>query len=224
MSFKPGEALVSPAKSEPRWPASLAVLVAAALNFALPAKYSMGPSWLMPVLVVLILAPLTIAAPRRVEREGRWQQILAIALIAVVNVANVVSLGLLIAQMVVNAKNVTGGELIVSGAVIWVTNILVFALWYWELDRGGPDARLTPTRGAPDFLFPQMVTPVACETPDWRPSFVDYFYLAFTFSTAFSPTDTFPLRPWVKMLTVVQAVVSLLTIAIVASRAVNILG
>jgi len=210
------------AKSEPRWPASLAVLIAAALNFELPARYTMGPSWLEGALVIVILIPLTLAAPRRLPEERRWQQFLAVALIAVVNLFNVSSLVLLIHELVTDAKSITGSHLLVSALVIWVTNIIVFALWYWELDRGGPDARLKSSHGAPDFLFPQMITP-GCTESDWTPSFLDYVYVAFTNSTAFSPTDTYPLTPWAKALMTLQAVVSLIAIAIVASRAVNIL-
>ena len=210
------------AKSEPRWPASLAVLIAAALNFVLPARYAVGPGWLEGALVVVILIPLTLAAPRRVPNEQRWQQILALVLIGVVNAFNVASLALLIRELVVDSKNVTGSHLLVAALVIWVTNIIVFALWYWEVDRGGPDGRLRESHGPPDFLFPQMITP-GCTVPEWTPSFLDYVYLAFTNATAFSPTDTFPLTPWAKTLMTGQAVVSLIAIAIVISRAVNIL-
>ncbi len=210
------------AKSEPRWPASLAVLVAAALNFALPARYTMGPGWLEGALVIVILIPLTLAAPRRLPKEERWHQVLAVVLIAVVNLFNVSSLALLIRQLVSDAKSITGSHLLVSALVIWVTNIIVFGLWYWEVDRGGPDDRLREAHGAPDFLFPQMITP-DCAKPDWSPSFLDYVYVAFTNSTAFSPTDTYPLTPWAKTLMTLQAVVSLIAIAIVISRAVNIL-
>jgi uncharacterized membrane protein len=221
-AHKPSKAWGVAAQSEPRWPASLAVLIAAALNFALPARYTVGPGWLEGALVVVILIPLTLAAPRRIPDEQRWQQILAVVLIAIVNMFNVASLALLIHELVVNAKVVTGSHLLVSALVIWVTNIIVFALWYWEVDRGGPDGRLKESHGAPDFLFPQMITP-GCTVADWTPSFLDYVYLAFTNATAFSPTDTFPLTPWAKTLMTLQAVVSLIAIAIVISRAVNIL-
>jgi uncharacterized membrane protein len=211
------------ALSEPRWPASLAVLVAAALNLVLPGKFTMGPSWLVPVLVIAILVPLSIAAPQRVPKEVRWQQVLAVLLIAVVNLANVVSLALLIQQLVVNAKAVTGLELLVSSAAIWVTNVIVFGLWYWELDRGGPDNRLRPDHAHPDFLFPQMIAP-GCTEAHWSPRFLDYLYVAYTNATAFSPTDTMPLTQWAKSLFLVQSATSLVTVLIVASRAVNILG
>jgi uncharacterized membrane protein len=211
------------AKSEPRWPASLAVVVCALLNLVLPGKFTMGPAWLVPALEGAILIPLTVAAPRRVIDESRWSQIASVALIAVANLANLVSLGLLIHALVFNGKNIAGPELLVSSVAIWVTNVIVFALWYWELDRGGPDERLRPEHEAPDFLFPQMSTP-GCAPTDWTPGFIDYLYVAFTNASAFSPTDTMPLTPWAKVLMLVQAATSLVTIAIVASRAVNILS
>jgi uncharacterized membrane protein len=210
------------AKSEPRWPASLAIVVCAALYFVLPAKFTLGPGWLIPVLEGAILVPLSIAAPRRVIDESRWTQIAAVALIALANFANLVSLILLIRLLISNGKEITGPELLFSSVAIWVTNVIVFALWYWELDRGGPDDRLRPEHEPPDFLFPQMTTP-GCAPGGWTPGFLDYLYVSFTNATAFSPTDTMPLTPWAKVLMLLQAAASLITIAIVAARAVNIL-
>ena len=212
-----------PAESEPRWPASLAVVVCAALNYILPQAYTLGPSWFVPGLELAIVIPLTAIAPRRVPRERRWSEIAAVVVIAVVSVANVASLVLLIRQLLYHGKDVTGLELLVSSAAIWVTNVVVFGLWYWELDRGGPDARLRADHGPPDFLFPQMSTP-GCTYEHWSPTFLDYLYVAFTNATAFSPTDTMPLSRWAKSLMLVQAAASLLTVLIVASRAINILG
>ncbi|MGP6157907.1 MAG: hypothetical protein ACLPYS_10470 [Vulcanimicrobiaceae bacterium] len=211
------------AKSEPRWPASLAVVVCALLNLVLPGKFTMGPVWLVPVLEAAILLPLSIAAPRRLPEESRWSQIAAVALIALVNLANLVSLILLIRELIFNGKDISGPQLLISSVAIWVTNVIVFSLWYWELDRGGPDDRLRPEHEAPDFLFPQMTTP-GCAPGDWTPGFLDYLYVAFTNATAFSPTDTMPLTPWAKTLMLLQASASLITIAIVAARAVNILS
>ncbi|MGH7727316.1 MAG: hypothetical protein ACREM2_00790 [Vulcanimicrobiaceae bacterium] len=208
---------------ESRWPASLTVVLAAALNFALAEKLSFGPEWLFPALEMAILVPLQIVAPNRIGREQRTVQYAAVALIALVNIANVASLVLLVETLIFDAKAVTGPSLLLSAAAIWVTNILVFALWYWEIDRGGPDDRLRADHRAPDFLFPQMVTP-DCTHEAWSPRFVDYLYLAYTNATAFSPTDTMPLTPIAKMLMLVQATASLVTIAVVASRAINILS
>ncbi len=211
------------APSEPRWPATLAVLVAAILNFVLPGKFTLGPNWLMPALEMAVLVPLSVAAPRRVANENRWKQAAAVGLIAIVNIANFASLYLLIRTLLFNGKAINGIELLYSSVAIWLTNIIVFALWYWELDRGGPDDRLSDQHPAPDFLFPQMTAP-GCTYDGWAPVFIDYLYVAFTNATAFSPTDTMPLTPAAKMLMLLQSSASLATIAIVASRAINILS
>jgi uncharacterized membrane protein len=211
------------AASEPRWPASLAMLAAAGLNFILPGKFTLGPPWLVPLLELAILIPLYVSSPNRRADENRLQGIAANVLIAIANVANIVSLALLVRQIVFNAKATSGTELLYSSLAIWVTNILVFALWYWELDRGGPDARLRHDHPAPDFLFPQMITP-DCTHPTWTPSFIDYLYLAFTDATAFSPADVMPLSAWAKMMMLAESLVSLATITIVASRAVGIIS
>jgi len=211
------------AQKEARWPASLALLGAAALNFVLPGKFTLGPPWLASVLELAILVPLYITSPYRTANENRWQAAFANAMIAIANIANVASLVFLVRELVFDAKATTGPELLYSSAAIWVTNILVFSLWYWELDRGGPDARLSDEHPAPDFLFPQMVTP-GCAHPSWSPRFVDYLYLGFTDATAFSPTDVMPLSGLAKMLMLAEAVVSLATITIVASRAINIIS
>jgi len=210
------------ATSEPRWPASLATCLAALLNFLLPGKFTLGPPWLFAVLEMAIIVPLYISAPRRLPHEAKWQQMAAVVLIALVNVANISSLVLLVRTLLYNGKSVTGPELLFSSIAIWVTNVIVFGLWYWEIDRGGPDDRLRRDHNQPDFLFPQMQTP-GCTVHDWTPAFFDYLYVAFTNATAFSPTDTMPLTPTAKMLMLIQAVISVLTITLVAARAVNIL-
>ncbi len=210
-------------KVEPRWPASLALLSCAALNLALPGKFTLGPPWLIPVLELAILIPVYISSPNRTADESRWQGIFANTMISIANIANVASLLLLVHIIVFDAKSTTGPELLYSSLAIWVSNILVFSLWYWELDRGGPDGRLRDDHPAPDFLFPQMVTP-DCTHEEWTPKFVDYLYLGFTNATAFSPTDVMPLSGMAKMLMLAEAVVSLATITIVASRAINIIS
>ena len=219
----PSQAWGTTARTEPRWPASLALVAAATLNFVLPGKFTLGPPWLVPILEMAILIPLYISSPVRRADESRWQSIFANILIGIANIANIASLVLLVKQIVFNAKVTTGPELLYSSLAIWLTNILVFSLWFWELDRGGPDDRLRDDHGAPDFLFPQMVTP-GCAHPQWSPKFVDYLYLGFTNATAFSPTDVMPLSRWAKMMMLAEAVVSLATITIVASRAVNIIS
>ncbi|MGD0381255.1 MAG: hypothetical protein ABSC30_14880 [Acidimicrobiales bacterium] len=214
------------AQSEPRWPASLAVVASIALYFALPDRLisGLGPRWLVPALEGVLGASLVIANPR-LTRESRRLRPVAIALIACVNLANVVSLGELVHELLaVNGHSAPGGRTLIYASVpIWVTNVLVFALWYWELDRGGPVARLELHRRQPDFLFPQMTAPDATRR-DWSPAFIDYLFTSFTNATAFSPTDTMPLTPWAKILFMVQSLASLLTVALVVSRAVNILN
>jgi len=207
---------------EMRWPASLAVIAALALYITLPERLTIGPVWIVPALELALLVPLSIAAPRRVPGETHWLQIAAITLIVIINVANVASLVLLV-HYLLNGSKATGGHLLMGAIQIWLTNVIVFALWYWELDRGGPDARSSPQHREPDFLFPQMVTP-GCTFPGWSPKFVDYLFVSFTNASAFSPTDTMPLTAWAKMLFLVQALASLLTVALVAARAVNILS
>jgi uncharacterized membrane protein len=208
---------------EPRWPASLAVVTAIALYTTLPPLFIIGPVWLVPALEAAMLIPLSLFSPHRTAWEKRWEQLFAISLIAIVNLANVVSLATLVWVLVTHGKELTGSQVIFTAAPIWITNIIIFALWYWELDRGGPDERLRVNNGRPDFLFPQMATP-QCAVKNWKPRFVDYLYVAFTNATAFSPTDTLPLTAWAKMLMLVQSSASLLTITLVAARAVNILS
>ncbi len=210
-----------PARREPRWPASLAVAVAVALTATLPPPFFYGPRWVLPAIEAVLVVPLTVAAPYRHRDEHRAVRWLSLSFIAVVELANLVSLGLLI-DAILRGTTTSGRELILSAIQIYVTNILVFALWYWELDRGGPGGRLLADHRQPDFLFPQMVTPESAP-PDWSPSFVDYLYVSFTDATAFSPTDTMPLTAAAKVLMLVEAVGALLTVAVVAARAINII-
>jgi uncharacterized membrane protein len=212
-------------KSEARWPAQLAILVAIALQLVLPNNLIaiLGPRWLVPSLEGALGLALIIVSPKRITRESRELRLTAIVLIALINVANAVSLGELIHALLYKTNASAGRQLIIASLPIWLTNVIVFALWYWELDRGGPARRLRPDHRRPDFLFPQMSTPGAAE-PGWTPGFEDYLYTSFTNATAFSPTDTMPLTPWAKLLMTLQSMASLLTVALVISRAVNILA
>ncbi len=213
----------SPMEGEHRWPATLAVLVGVLLYISLPVRLLVGPSWLVPTLELALLVPIWIIAPRRFYGEPKWIRIMAITIIAILNLANVFSLALLVDHLVIHPTATSGVRLLESAAKLWLTNIIVFALWFWELDRGGPEQRANPEHEEPDFLFPQMVTP-ACAPKKWGPKFFDYLYLAFTNSTAFSPADTMPLTTWAKTLMLIEGLVSLLIIALVASRAVGMLS
>jgi uncharacterized membrane protein len=169
-----------------------------------------------------MLVPLAIAVPVRHARETMAHRVASIALIALVNVANVASLVLLV-QGLLAGGSTAGTPLIFAAMQIWITNVIVFGLWYWELDRGGPSERCREDHREPDFLFPQMTTPAAAPQ-HWTPHFVDYLYVAFTNATAFSPTDTMPMTRWAKALMTVQSIASLLTVVLVAARAVNVLS
>jgi uncharacterized membrane protein len=215
------------APSVARWPALAAILVAIALYITLPDKLVYGPRWLLPLAEAAVLFPLLISRGSDRVQGASWQRWSTLALVAIINLANIGSLlllihGILMGQTLHHHK-IDAQELITTSAQIWLTNVIVFALWYWELDRGGPGQRSSPRHREPDFLFPQMANPRAAPKP-WTPSFVDYLYLSFTNATAFSPTDTMPLTEWSKLLMMVQAMASLLTVALVAARAVNILG
>jgi len=211
-----------PSGGEPRWPATLAVLAAIVIQYALPDKLVPGPRYLIPALAAPLLIALVIANPRRYHRGSRDLRWLSITLIAVINAANAASLVLLVRYLLTGGK-ADGRTLIYAAIGVWLTNVIVFALWFWEIDRGGPIARARPGAPAPAFLFPQMATPGLTAAP-WAPTFADYLYVAFTNASAFSPTDTMPLTRPAKMLMLVQSLASLATIAIVGARAVNILS
>jgi uncharacterized membrane protein len=140
----------------------------------------------------------------------------------VASLANAWSAGNLVVGLVQGAEGSDPAALLVTGGDIWLTNILIFALWYWDLDRGGPGSRARAERNKPDFLFPEMTSPELADV-DWEPHFVDYLYLAYTNATAFSPTDTLPFSRWSKLAMMLQSAVSLTTGALVIARAVNIL-
>ena len=203
---------------EPFWPAQLAVAAALALYVTLPHRLTMGPAWLLPALEVVLLLPLVVTTPHRIADERMRVRHATVTLIGTLGVANALALGLLVHYLLKGGR-ASGGDLLVSAVTIWLTNVLVFALWYWELDRGGPGRRAARP-GAGDFRFPQQQAGEAM----WVPGFVDYLYLSFTNATALSPTDTVPLTARAKLLMMFQALVSLLTLVLVAAHAVNVLG
>jgi uncharacterized membrane protein len=213
-------------QGEPRYQGELALILAIILYATLPQKLVLGPGaigrWWLPALEVSLVVPLWISEPYRNERESAIQRSLAIALIAIISIANLASLTLLIHELLFG-RHVVGRTLILSSIQVWVTNVLVFGLWYWELDRGGPAKRKSLNHRNPDFLFPQMTTPASAPR-GWHPTCIDYIYVSFTNATAFSPTDTLPLTVTAKLLMLVQSMASLVTVALVAARAVNILS
>jgi len=212
---------------EPLWTLRLTLVIAILLQVALPEDFAPRPRWLLLALEVLLLAVLTVVHIRvldgRIDRYSKPVRVSTVALIVVVTLANTVSAGRLVLGLINGTLVQDAGELLVTGGAIWATNVIVFALWYWELDRGGPGRRAEGTGlMPPDFAFPQMTAPEL--TPDdWHPRFTDYLYLSFTNAAAFSPTDVMPFSRWSKMAMMAQSAVSLATVALVVARAVNIL-
>jgi hypothetical protein len=208
---------------EPRWPALIALLAIGGLYWSLPAALTFGPDWLVLASVTILVFPAIFS-----HKWGYWQAsvIFGYAASGVVTLSLIGSLALLVSRL--PAHKETPAQLLVAASALWVANLLVFACWYWRLDAGGPhqrDLRGAHTDGA--FLFPQMMVDpeLRREMGDehWRPGFVDYLFLAFNTSTAFSPTDVPVLSRWAKGLMMVQAIISLTTIVVLAARAVNIL-
>ncbi len=208
---------------EPRWPGLVAILAVAGLNFVLPPSLRPGPPWVVMVLVVLLTAPAIVS-----HRLGKFQlaHALGYTALGIVTLAMIVSLAQLVIGLMMHTE--TPSQLLLSATLLWVSNILVFASWYWRLDAGGPHQR-DLQRGHKDgaFLFPQMTLDPELRREmgeeNWRPGFVDYLFLAFNTSTAFSPTDVPVLSRWAKGLMMIQAAISLATLALLAARAVNIL-
>jgi hypothetical protein len=208
---------------EPRWPALLALIAVAGLRLALPRYLVIGPDWLLLVVVLVLIVP---TVTSRLRGHHRLNQVLGYMLTSIVTADMAWSLCLLLAAL--PARRETPRALLVSAGALWFTNILVFALWYWRLDAGGPRARElrgVHTTGA--FLFPQLtVSPTLRQNlgqEGWSPGFIDYLFLAFNTSTAFSPTDSPVLSRWAKVLMMLQALISFATVALLAARAVNIL-
>jgi uncharacterized membrane protein len=218
----PGRPYPPPARGESVLPAQLTVVATIALQLTLPERVTAGPFWLLPALEGALVVGLAMATPQKLEVEHTRRRVMALAMIALVSAANIFSLTLLSKHLLHHAVT-DGHSLIVAGMVIWLTNFMIFALWYWEIDRGGPGARAAGHDQAPDFLFPQM-SDDRIEPRDWRPSFIDYLYVSLTNATAFSPTDTMPLTPMAKVVMGIQSLVSLVTIGLIVSRAVNILS
>ena len=212
-----------PGDPENRWPVVVAILVAVGIQHSIPAQYTVVPRWPLVIMELLLLVVLLLINPLRLSRQttiGRWTSLVLTAAITVDNTASAVIL----------AKRILSGEisndaavLLGGGAGIFVTNVIAFGIWYWELDRGGPFVRRAGGPPYPDFLFPQMSDPDKAR-PDWHPKFVDYLYVSFTNVVAFSPTDTMPLARWAKGMMTIQSLVSMTTIALVIARAVNVLG
>jgi hypothetical protein len=206
----------------PWWEPQLVVAVALGLDVVLPPRLTIGQSWLLPSVEGALLVVLALVSPHPNVRHSPLRRQVAIALIGLVSAVNVYSL-VELAYHLLHHHVTNGRELIFSGIALWGTNVLLFGLWYYELDRGGPAARLFGTGRHPDFLFVQMSDGAAYAPEEWSPRLVDYLYTSFTNATAFSPTDTMPLTANAKWLMTMQSLVSFVTVGLIVARAVNIL-
>ena len=210
-------------RREPLWHGQLAVVAAIILQIALPDRYLVAPRYVVLVLEVILLLALIITSPKEIIFRSVSRRVNAVVLIALISLANIYALLQVAQQLLGGARIATGSELILISLNIYITNIIIFGLWYWEIDGGGPGKRLGVHPRERDFLYPQMSLGDLAPA-NWRPTFVDYLYVSSTNATAFSPTDTMPMTHRAKFLMAVQAVVSLITVALVAARAVNILN
>jgi hypothetical protein len=215
-------AWLRPTKGEHRYQMGLAVLAAIGLQLSLPVDLTVQPHYVLPIVEGAILIGLFVASPGRIVRHSTKLHVTVLALLALLSADNAISAGLLVHD-IVRGTATSGPSLLLQGAAIWLTNVIAFGLWYWEFDRGGPVARAGGVRPHADLLFPQMQQPDVASA-DWEPTFFDYLYTSFTNATAFSPTDTMPLSRWAKVLFLTQSAISLITVALVISRAVNIFG
>ena len=222
----------------PLWPV-LAVLSAAGLYATLPGKFITGPAsagafsvarWVVPVLAILLIAPLALSVPQQrliKSAEARAsalrlsRRVASLGVIALLTLANVGAIILLV-RLLIQGSHTEARVLLRAGIHMWLMNVLVFALWFWQLDAGGPLQRRLSPRREPDFLFPQQTLAEGAGTT-WQPTFVDYLFLSYTNATAFSPTDTLPLSHWAKLLMMAESAASLLLAIMVVARAVNIL-
>jgi len=211
-------------RGEPWWPVVLAITVAAALHVALPARYRIQPAWVVPVVLFVLVAALVVGDPGRIDRQGPWLRALTAVVIVALTAANLVAGGRLIHDILTADKTFADNAdgLLATGAVVWVTNVIAFSLWYWDLDRGGAAARAHRPNRPPAFVFPEMVQTEFVDQP-WTPTFVDYLSLGFWTATAFSPTDVSAVKPWAKLLMMVEAFASLALAALVIARAINVL-
>lgn len=197
------------------------MLIVIFLQYALPDELAMGiqhPICITEAALALLLLALS---PQRINKHHMPTRILGLGLTTIMTISNTASAGLLI-RFLINGDDKDPKHLLLSGASIWLTNIIIFSLWFWDLDRGGPGARAEAKNQYPDFIFPQMSDP-GYAPEHWHPNFFDYLYTSFTNASAFSPTDVMPLTRWAKMLMMVQSLTSLLTVGLVVARAVNIL-
>ena len=211
-------------KTDPVWHVQIAMLAAISLQLALPDRFSVGARYILPLIEILLLGLLGVTTPKKRVFKSLARRVNVFLLIIAASTANAYSLVTVASQLLQGAHASTNGrQLILTALNIYLTNIIIFALWYWEMDGGGPGQRQEVPKYEQDFLFPQHQNETY-KHPEWKPTFIDYLYVSSTNAMAFSPTDTMPMSRRAKMLMLSQAAISLVAIALVAARAVNILG
>jgi len=208
-------------EGEHRWPVTAVVFIVIVLQLTLPSSLNINFPLAICGIEFVLLVLITALNPKRIAEHLPTPRTLGLVLAALMTGSNLVSTGRLITALM-HGGVTDANRLVLSGGSIWLTNVVVFALWYWEFDRGGPGARAQARKQVPDFMFPQMSDPDLAE-PQWASRFFDYLYMSFTNASAFSPTDVLPLTRWAKALMLVQSVTSLVVVALVIARGVNIL-
>lgn len=208
---------------DPVWPVQLAVLVAIALQLALPDRFSVGTRYVIPAAEALLLVALSFTTPKERIFKSLARRINVLLLIVATSVGNAYSLWAITSQLLSGGHLSNGRALILASINIFLTNIIIFGLWYWEMDGGGPGERQRIAKYEQDFLFPQHHNE-AYKHPDWKPTFIDYLYVSSTNAMTFGPADTKPLSRRAKMLMLLQSTISLIVVALVAARAVGILN
>jgi len=210
-------------EAEHRWPVAIAIIVLITLQWVLPDRLTAGPRWMLPAVEIALAVVLVAANPVRMRRDTTVLRMIALGLIAVASLGTVWSVAMLVRDIVTGYDTGSAAQLLGTGAGIYLMNVVTFAVWFWELDRGGPVARSLGTDPYPDLLFPPMTSPDMAHK-DWEPRFADYLYVAFTNATAFSPTDTLPLTRGAKLGMALESAIALATAALVIAKAVNALG
>src|SRR3954470_14552142 len=212
-------------RGERRWPMAVAVLLTGVLRVTLPPALRLrDPPWVLLVLLISLTAALMIGDPGRIDRTTPWMRVVTDILIASISIANGVSATRLVVDIIAGTSFTQSARILLGcGAVIWVTNVIAFGLWYWDLDRGGAAARVAGSTISPAFVFPEM-THAEHVRDGWVPTFVDYLFLSFNTAMAFSPTDVAAIKPWAKLMMMAEEAVSLAVGVLVVARAINILS
>ena len=202
---------------------AIAILVAIVLQLAAPESGRLAPRWIVPAFELVLLLMLITGDPGRIDKRSRYLRSITTVLLGIMTFATISGVTVLVADILWGIKGASGAaSLFGRGAALWVTNIIVFSLWYWHFDRGGPAERAAGTNIPPGFMFPENLNPERMHE-GWMPAYPDYLFLAYTNATAFSPADTMPVRTWAKMTMMTESIISFVTGIIVIARAIGVL-